>query len=159
MHVSICGYALMTGSTALCSDSSAGRRSLLHPTKSTGTLTCSRFSSGIQNDETRRKDALPALPVLPASPPRLPLPSSSILKHRTITLACRHAACKTSWSSTRELVSVITTGTISGVVSAGSLAGGSTCVGGVTTAVMMVVMTDDDGAASPQSERQLCRGK
>ena len=123
MHVSICGYALITGSTALWSDSSAGRRSLLHPTKSTGTLTCNRFNSGIQNDETRRRDALPALA---ASPPRLPLPSSSILKHKTITLADRHAACRTSWSSTRELVSVMTTGTISGVVSAGSLAGGST---------------------------------
>ena len=88
--------------------------------------------------------------------------SSSSRKQRTMTLACRQAACSASWSSARELVSVMTTGTwraggraveraiesqrvcvcveggvrarvgriqirtISGVVSAGSLAGGRT---------------------------------
>ena len=109
MQVSICGNVLTIGSTAWCRDWSAGRTSLLQPTKITGTEMPRRRSSGSQWEDTLRK-----------------VWGLSMLKHSTMTLASLHVDSKACLSSGRELVSTITTGTPSGVVSPGSLEGGST---------------------------------
>lgn len=73
-----------------------------------------------------------------------------MLKQRTITLASRHADSKACLSSGLELVSVITTGTPSGVVSAGSLAGGSTG-GGCSGKVSVDAAVINDVFPTPES--------
>ena len=73
-----------------------------------------------------------------------------MLKHSTTTLASWHARSRPCLSSGRELVSVITTGTPSGVVSAGSWAGGSTG-GGRSGKVSVAAAVMSDVLPQPSS--------